>query len=177
MSEIPVVSAVGHETDFTLCDFAADLRAPTPSAAAELCTPDREEEAERLASFAYTLRRAMEMRISDGRQGVDALTRAASLYSPQRRLETETHRLERLDARLQNTLASRLQKEQGKLGEAAARLDALSPLKVFARGYAAVYNTDREKSVTAVADAAPGETLRIRLSDGALRCIVEDTNG
>ena len=177
MSEIPVVSAVGHETDFTLCDFSADLRAPTPSAAAELCTPDINEEADRLATLTYMLRRAMEERVDTGRQMLDALTRAAAMHRPQMRLENEAHRLERCTARLQNTLQSRLQKEQSHFGEAAARLDALSPLKVFARGYAAVYNTNRDRDVVSVQDAAPGETLRIRVSDGALRCIVEETNG
>ncbi len=177
MSEIPVVSAVGHETDFTLCDFAADLRAPTPSAAAELCTPDLEEEAERLASLSYMLRRAMENRVENGRQALDTLVRTAALYRPQQRLENEHHRLERMTAGLQYALSARMQKEQRRLGETAARLDALSPLKVFARGYAAVYNTNREKNVTTVADAAPGETLRVRVSDGTLRCVVEENNG
>lgn len=176
-SPVPVVSAVGHETDFTLCDFAADLRAPTPSAAAELCTPDIREEAERVAAMAYLLRRSMEKRIEDGLQRLDTLTGTAAMHRPQMRLEQEAHRLARCTDRLYSAAGVRLQREQAKLGEAAARLDALSPLKVFSRGYAAVYNVNQKKDVASVQDAFPGDTLRIRVSDGTLRCVVEEQDG
>ena len=139
---VPVVSAVGHEVDVTLCDLVADLRAPTPSAAAVAVTPDRSELSAQLDRFAQGLVRAL---------------RAPSRHAGER--------LERVGDRLSAGMTRVLERASGRVAEGGARLDALSPLRVLARGYAVA----RDSSGTvlrAVAQFAPGLAFRLRVRDG-----------
>lgn len=165
-SEIPVISAVGHETDFTICDFAADLRAPTPSAAAELCTPDRREEAERLVSYhAYFLQSSREL-IEYLRQSVDILVEDSPLGNPERYLSPLKEKLEKLQQALADSLRLRAESEKSRLSLLTGALDALSPLKVLSRGYAVLFD-ERGTVFRRAADAVPGKEIVVRLSDGS----------
>lgn len=149
-SEIPVISAVGHETDFTIADFVADLRAPTPSAAAELAVPDAAAKAEDMAYLALRLARAM-----DGR------------------LEEERRRLAGLKPRLIRSIPHRMDAAGKRFAYLVDRLEGVSPLAVLKRGYVLVYDGGG-RLVTHRAQAAAGDELSIRLQDGILYTRVID---
>ena len=164
---IPVVSAVGHETDFTICDFAADLRAPTPSAAAELCTPDwREELAQVVAAHRYFQQRSKGL-VEYLRQSVDLLVRDSLLGAPGLFLQERRQDAGELSQRLAGAFRQQVRERQGSLSLLAGALDALSPLKVLGRGYAVVRAEDG-KVLRRAGDARPGDRVRIHLSDGSL---------
>ena len=170
-SAIPVISAVGHETDFTICDFVADLRAPTPSAAAELAVPDRA----RLWSQVQMLH----TRLGSGCRGVLTAAQARlkwlqdkrCLSAPQYYTEEQAMRLDYLTRRF----ASAAQRQWGtadrRLAAAASKLDALSPLKVLGRGYAIGYTADGGV-LDSVSRVAAGDSLQLQLADGTVDCTV-----
>lgn len=169
---IPVVSAVGHETDFTLCDFAADLRAPTPSAAAELCTPDWEEELQRVCTIRDRVTQLIKDEVETARMALDVLMNAAGMHHPKNLAAQQRQRLDLLTNRLQTGIRHQLQLRREQFGIRAARLDALSPLRVLGRGYAVVYK--EEQAVSSVDVIERGDTVRVRMADGELLCSVED---
>lgn len=168
----PVVSAVGHETDYTICDFVADLRAPTPSAAAELCTPSVEQLMRSLASFSLYLRQNATQCISTARQRLDTLAKTPHLREPGAYLTQRVIRLDFLSEALYNKTRAQLQLRQERLHAQAALLDSLSPLRVLERGYCAVYSG--EQVITSVQAARPGQRIRVRFRDGAAGAVVED---
>ncbi|BCR05755.1 exodeoxyribonuclease 7 large subunit [Desulfuromonas versatilis] len=171
-SRIPVISAVGHEVDFTIADFVADLRAPTPSAAAELVVKSRLELEGHLDHLVMRLAGQMQGRLGLLRERVDGLARR--LRSPRQELARMDQRWLELERRLRQAMAGGLRERGLRLGAAAARLDALSPLRTLNRGYAIVFD---EKTGAAVRDSAslvPGGRLRIRLARGQLRARVEE---
>lgn len=133
-SAIPVVSAVGHEVDVTISDFAADLRAPTPSAAAELVAPDRNARAQRLAHLHRQLTQAIGRRQIAARHAFVLLQKRLDHQDPKRRLEQQSQRLDELDRRLQQLLASRLHLGERRLANLELRLQSQSPEKALAAG-------------------------------------------
>ena len=133
-SAIPVVSAVGHEVDVTISDFAADLRAPTPSAAAELVAPDRSARAQRLTHLQQRLTQAMARRQTAASHGFALLQKRLDHQDPKRRLEQQSQRLDELASRLQQLLASRLHQGERRLANLELRLQAQSPEKLLAAG-------------------------------------------
>ncbi|WP_323951850.1 exodeoxyribonuclease VII large subunit [Aeromonas caviae] len=133
-SAIPVVSAVGHEVDVTISDFAADLRAPTPSAAAELVAPDRRTRAQRLVHLRQRLTQAMSRHQVAARHGFVLLQKRLDHQDPKRRLEQQSQRLDELDRRLQQHLRDRLHQGERRLAGLAMRLQARSPEKLLAIG-------------------------------------------
>ncbi|HXF96347.1 MAG TPA: exodeoxyribonuclease VII large subunit [Gemmatimonadales bacterium] len=139
---VPVVSAVGHETDVTLCDLVADLRAATPSAAVEAATPDRSEVLAHLAHLSQRLARDLRARA-----------------------ERAVERLDRTADRLIHAAESRVERYRAQLGAHSARLDALSPLKVLARGYAVARDAEG-RVLRRVAQFPPGLAFRLRVTDG-----------
>lgn len=170
-SEIPVISAVGHEVDFTLCDFAADVRAPTPSAAAELVVPDRKALLRELAGLRQRAIEAMRSRLEQARRDVQ---RYAVVLSPRRRLEEIHHRAQRVDEmsrRLELAFRARLERTRGRLEAAVAALNALSPLATLERGYGVVLDASGKvvRDATAV---SVGEAIRIWLRRGILHARV-----
>lgn len=133
-SAIPVVSAVGHEVDITISDFAADLRAPTPSAAAELVAPDRSARAQRLVHLKQRLVQAISRRQTAARHGFALLQKRLDHQDPKRRLEQQSQRLDELSGRLQQLLNLRLHQGERRLANLELRLQARSPEKLLAAG-------------------------------------------
>lgn len=170
-SRIPVISAVGHETDFTICDFAADLRAPTPSAAAELAVPDQNELQVRLLHLRQRAAAAAEHRLREDTQRLLHLRQKRCLASPLYAVEEQGMRLDYLTRRFSGAAQMRIGEGQRRLAASAAKLDALSPLKVLSRGYAIAYKG--EAAVTSVKEIAAGDRLRLQLCDGECRCTAE----
>jgi exodeoxyribonuclease VII large subunit len=164
-SEIPVICGVGHETDFTLADFAADLRAPTPTAAAELATPTTTLELKadlrtvdaQLSGFIFDSLAAQRNALSSARDGL-------RFFSPARRIESDRQRLDDLERRAAAGPAHRLALESSRLEGLGKRLEALSPLQVLARGYAVVTRRKDGALIRKVGQARDG--IRVRVSDG-----------
>ncbi len=163
-SQIPVVSAVGHETDFTICDFAADLRAPTPSAAAELCTPELEAQLENLEAYhQYFCGKALQV-IGQLRQRTDLLLQRSPLSQPREYTRRRREILDSMTERLGLLAQSRVDGDRQRLSLLAGRLDALSPLKVLARGYGVIY---RDGAAVRDLDALPeGEEVTLQAEKG-----------
>ena len=171
---IPVISAVGHESDFTICDFVADLRAPTPSAAAELAVPNGIELKNTFAAYQARLCRVMEDRVARERRSLQLLT-SGILSRPEHVLDPQRMRVADLERRLDTVAASAVGGCRTSFASLCARLEALNPLGVLARGYAAV-SVDGQ-TVTRSAQLKTGDRLTVRFSDGAVLATVDDEKG
>lgn len=167
----PVISAVGHEPDVTIADFAADVRAATPSNGAELAVCDRAELRALLEQQARRMEKAQERRLELLRQRLRRLSERPVLRSPEGSLQQKELLLELLRQRLERAAVSAVEQDQRRFAALSGRLDALSPLKVLARGYAVA--TRQEQVLHSVAQLSPGEEIRLRLSDGTALCAVE----
>lgn len=196
-SAIPVISAVGHEPDVTIADFAADLRAPTPSGAAELAVPDRAEYALSVRTLDTRLRTAAHKQLQIRRQRLTALQERLELRTPAKYIAEKRLLLDQMADRLCAALPARLTREEQKLtvlrqrllaagqgglhrrrlrfAQTVATLDAISPLRVLARGYAVATKGRRGAVVTDAAALKAGDTLHIRFAKGAANCRVTDT--
>lgn len=195
--EIPVISAVGHEPDVTIADFVADLRAATPSNAAELAAPDVTELMQAIDSAMRRLENSMAKRISGSREALEALSsrrvlQSATGFIEQRRSQVETLRvrlevasgfasksrsqLDNLASRLDSALDAAMTRKKNEYLRAAAKLDALSPLKVLSRGYAIAMDEDG-RAIKDSSGVRAGDKLTVRLASGALGCRVEDVYG
>ncbi len=163
-SGIPVISAVGHETDFTLCDFAADMRAPTPSAAAELAVPDILS----VKTFVGDVRQRMSIAVKMSAANLESrLNSAASrrcFASPDYLYEAKAQRLDLAVSRLENGMNLSAASARERLGSVCASLAALNPLSVLGRGYAVI--TKENKVISSAKSLAAGERINIRFSDG-----------
>lgn len=171
-SPVPVISAVGHETDVTICDFVADLRAPTPSAAAELAVPDALELKQGLNGAGERLSLALSQSLSNARMRLSTLSGAAVLRSPSRYLEDRTMTLAFLSQRLDRAAISAAEHARTELGALTAKLGALNPLNVLARGYAAVFDDDG-KPVTRAEGLSAGQNLSIRFADRTADAVIK----
>lgn len=169
-SRIPVISAVGHETDFTICDFVADLRAPTPSAAAELAVPDQAEEKLLVESARYTLQSDMESLLAQCRLELDSLTASRSLRQPLEPIVQKRNELSHLTRRLAAGVSLSVSREKEELSRLTGTLDGLSPLKVLSRGYT-LAQTEAGKTIRSVSQIQKGKVFRLRFADGEARCI------
>lgn len=172
-SEIPVISAVGHEPDVTISDFVADLRAATPSNAAELAVPDRTELAGNLAHLARRLERGMTQPVAAAREKLEGFRRSRVLADPMGYVEERRMLLDYQSRRLLHGLERSLAEEKVRFGRMAAALDALSPLKVLGRGYAIARSEDGTV-LTAPEQVQEGQAVDLRLRDGSLVCRVEE---
>ena len=171
-SEIPVISAVGHEPDFTISDFVADLRAATPSNAAELAVPDQNEVRDMLRDREIRLHRTVQNHLTRQRALLDAFGHRRALTDPMAFLSLKRMDLDRMQKQLLGAEETRLQLRRHQLGSAASALDAMSPLKVLSRGYAVAVRENGEV-VRSARSLETGETIRLRLADGAAHCKVE----
>jgi exodeoxyribonuclease VII large subunit len=170
-SPVPTVSGVGHEIDFTIADFVADVRAPTPSAAAELVTPDRAEWAAQVQDMATRLTAAITGIVQTKRWQVQTQTQALAHLSPQTRLINARQRLDDLAARAATRLTYLVQLKREQLNGLNARLQSLNPLTVLQRGYAIVRRADGAV-VHSITQVAPGDAITVRVSDGEFGGIV-----
>jgi exodeoxyribonuclease VII large subunit len=170
--EIPVISAVGHETDFTICDFVADLRAPTPSAAAELVFPDRlalkAELDARLARIGALTLSGVQAR----RRQLQTLAASRAMRSPATVLAEKQMRVDELWVRLQNAGGQMLARKKQTLGASVGKLEALSPLAVLQRGYAVAADGAGEVATSASAFKV-GQPMTVRFADGAVNATVD----
>ena len=195
--EIPVISAVGHEPDVTIADFVADLRAATPSNAAELAAPDADELLQAIDSARARLERAVAKKTAKCREALTSLASRRVIQSPtgfieQRRMSLEAlrarleaaggftaaprARLERLGSRLGSSLDASMAAKKGEYLRLAAKLDALSPLKVLARGYSIAMD-GAGRAVKDAGELNKGDRLTLRLHSGSVGCRVEDIYG
>lgn len=171
-SPIPVISGVGHETDFTIADFAADLRAPTPSAAAELAVPDYQQLTEAVEQLSKRLKLAVQNSLNERRQAVEYLTQRRVFLQPQEKINQEQQRVDELTAKISMLTAHRLSMAGQTFENLAGKLDSLSPLAVLSRGYAVCQKLDHTL-VTHVRQVASGEQVKVLLKSGCLLCRVE----
>jgi exodeoxyribonuclease VII large subunit len=171
-SRIPVISAVGHETDFTICDFASDLRAPTPSAAAELAVPDRMELIAALENRKQRFQQAMQSLLAVSGQRMEQIAESRVFHNPLERLELKRVGIDQLTSAFQNGWNHQEEQQKHRLAAAVGRLNALSPLAVLSRGYAVAFD-ENEKPVSHAADAKPQRPLTVKMDDGDLQCLVE----
>ena len=162
---IPVISAVGHESDFTICDFVADRRAATPSNAAEIAVPDKKELLQLLASQGARLSTATLREIRQKRAMVEALAKSRVFRLPESLFESFSRRLDETSDALAQAIGDALAKKRQSLTETCGRLDALSPLAVLLRGYAVLQKDG--KTVKSQKEVAPGDRLTVRLHDGS----------
>ncbi len=170
-SELPIVSAVGHEIDFTIADMVADQRAATPSAAAELLSPDQREWQNQLRAMEQKLQQLVQRKLADTARELEHLRRR--LRHPGHQLREQSQRLDELEQRLHNAMQRKLQAAGTRLGHLAQMLDSLSPLSTLPRGYAIV--TDSAGSVITDASAASrGDKVEARLAKGRLLLTVDD---
>lgn len=172
-SSIPVISAVGHETDYTICDFVADLRAPTPSAAAELAVPNGVELLGGIVAQRTRLRNAIEARISDAKAKFLPLSESRFLENPLENVELRRTQIDDLVATLGRAAAHRTERATEQLAALSGRLNTLSPLAVLSRGYAAVF-TQTGEAITRAAAVRENEEIVVRMSDGTLHCTVDE---
>ena len=193
-SKIPVISAVGHEPDVTIADYVADLRAATPSNAAELCTPDQQELRQKITATQTRMASLLSRQLKNCRTQLELRKNARVLQSPENYLADRRQTLDTLTEKLGRTMANRLTKEAGQLalcrqrlstaenavlaGERkrletrAARLDAMSPLKVLSRGYSITEN-DRGAAIVSASTLHPGDHITIRFYRGSVDAQVE----
>ena len=172
-SEIPVISAVGHEPDVTISDFVADLRAATPSNAAELAVPDQDALRQTLDSMNAAMAVALNRQLKAARQHLTMLSQSPALKSPTGYLEQRQKSLELLTNRLVSAQSNQINRKHQQYIALTAKLDAMSPLKVLTRGYAMAQTQDGEV-LKSVKQVERGERITVSLSDGKLSATVMD---
>lgn len=174
-STIPIVSGVGHEVDVTLCDLAADVRALTPSEAAERIAPEDAELSRNLLMIRRRLEDVFEKKIAACRDRIQFIENHPALSRPLRIVEDRRRAVDLQEERLDRVMETRLGANKERLAKAVAALHALSPLAVLARGYSLTETSDGRR-IRSVEQVAEGETIRTRLPDGTLESLVKATN-
>ena len=175
-SRIPVISAVGHEPDVTISDFVADLRAATPSNAAELAVPDQAELRQQIRSLESRLQQAVSRQLKLSRQKLEGLKEKRVLQSPMNYLQDRRMLLDYQMSKLTACMRQRLGDERQRLIQMAAGLDAMSPLKVLSRGYSMTKDVNGQVVLRA-ADLRPGDIITVRLCSGEMDAAVQTIRG
>ena len=170
----PVISAVGHEPDVTIADFVADVRAATPSNAAELAVPDRDEVLAALAQYRGRLEKAVRRRLESARSAWTRCRTSPALTRPEEQIQNRRLALDGQGLRLAHALQRRLSGERERYARTAAKLDALSPFKVLARGYA-IPQDGEGRVITSAGALTPGERLTLTMADGQADCVVKES--
>ncbi len=170
--ETPIVTGIGHETDYTLADFVSDLRAPTPTAAAEMVTPNLTDLQQSLQNLSQRLQNALLVQLNANRLQLNQLAHRLKLSSPANRLNIARQRLDEWSRRLELQLIHNLQQQRAKIEIYFHRLESLNPHAIFERGYSMLTNEDGE-IIRSVTQVSIGETLHTRLRDGQLNSRVE----
>lgn len=172
-SKIPIISAVGHEPDVTIADYVADLRAATPSNGAELAVPDQDALRQTLDAMSGAMTSSLNRQIKAARQHLQVLSASPALQSPTGYLEQKRMNLEMLSKRLLSAQIQSTDRKKRRYVELAAKLDAMSPLKVLTRGYA-MAQTESGDVLKSVTQVQPGDTITVHLSDGSVDAAVTD---
>lgn len=170
-SEIPIISAVGHETDFTIADFTADLRAPTPSAAAELAISDVYEVKRKINSYQDRLRMSLIKKVEIMKLRYDKCMASVVFRDPLRKINDNYLRIDNYIKQLENLIKIRIEKERSNYIELIAKLDALSPLKTLYRGYSIIEKDG--KVVKSINELEKEQIINIRLSDGNKQAVIK----
>ena len=169
-SKIPIISAVGHETDFSISDFVADLRAPTPSAAAELAVPDVYEVKRKIESYQDRLRMALIKKVEVMRLRYDKCIASSALREPLRKVNDNYLLIDNFLKRLEASIKIKQEKEKNKYVELVSKLDALSPLKTLSRGYSI---TEKDgKIVKSKEELKKGDKIDLRFTDGKKQAVI-----
>lgn len=166
-SEIPIISAVGHETDFTIADFVADLRAPTPSAAAELAVANIDDVRETLKAYNNRYKVSLKKKIELMKMSYEKCMTRQAFKNPTQKINEQYMLIDMKVKSLQNSILLKIKEDKTKFVKEVAKLDALSPLKTLTRGYSIVSKQDG-KIAKEVKDLSQGEKVSIRLSDGSV---------
>jgi exodeoxyribonuclease VII large subunit len=172
-SQIPVISAVGHEPDVTISDYVADLRAATPSNAAELAVPDQDALRQTLDSMSASMVTALNRQIKAARKHYEVLSGSPALRSPYGYLEQRKQALEMVKNRMISAQMQGIHRKKQRYIACVSKLDAMSPLKVLTRGYA-MAQTDDGAVIKTVKQVNPGDSIRVAISDGVLTAQVSD---
>ena len=170
---VPIVTGIGHETDFTIADFVADVRAPTPSAAAELVTPDKFELKRQVYQQQMALMERVQQQLAVARSRVQTQAWVLGRLSPQAALNNYRQRLDALTSSMQRTLRHHLALQQERVNTLTARLDTLNPQATLARGYAIVQKG--QTVITQTGQVNPGDELVVQVSDGEFGAVVRGT--
>ena len=170
-SQIPIISAVGHEPDVTISDYVADLRAATPSNAAELVVPDRDALLQAVDSMSAAMATALKRQIQTSRRHLDMLAQSNCLQSPEAYLRQRSDALQSVENRLLAAQEKIVHFHRQRFISHAAKLDAMSPLKVISRGYS-LAQTDNGALLRSVRQVQPGDCITISLSDGKIDAAV-----
>lgn len=171
-SRIPIVTGVGHETDFTIADFVADVRAPTPSAAAEMAVPDRQELGETVENWRSRLAQLMHKRIEEKRRALQYRAQVLRRFSPQARIDSYRQRIDDLMRSALAGLKHRLALARERLRTLDSQLQALSPLATLERGYAITRHLGTGRVVRSITQIVAGDRVEVRVSDGQFESIV-----
>ena len=174
-SELPVISAVGHEPDVTISDFVADLRAATPSNAAELAVPDQMELRQALAARQALLLTQMQKRLKQERGTLERLASSRVLKSPINYINDRRLQVDYVQHRLTAAFSETVQRKHRRFASLTAKLDAMSPLKVLARGYS-MASDGHGTLLRSVKQIKPGDRLTVRFADGSAAAVVEEVN-
>ena len=166
-SDIPIISAVGHETDFTLCDFAASVRAPTPSAAAELAVPESSELKRKINNVNARMELLCEQRIKLLKEKLTALSNSRVLTNPMNFIDDRKMALGMTEDKLITRMNTLLERKKSSLVSHAAKLDALNPLSVVARGYSAVFDNEG-KLIKSISQTKKGDMVSFMVTDGKI---------
>lgn len=173
-SEIPVISAVGHEPDVTISDFVADLRAATPSNAAEIVVPDQDALRQQLDSIMSAMSIAILRQLKTSRQRLDALAKSSVLQDPGRQIALRKENLEYICSRMISAQQNYISKRRNAFSALTAKLDAMSPLKVLTRGYALVQQEDGTV-IRSTKQLQTGSKVRLTFSDGSVSAKIDET--
>ena len=163
-SKIPIISAVGHETDFTISDFVADLRAPTPSAAAELAVPNIEDIKYKISTYKRRMNISLEKKLEYMKIQYKKVMASKVFTSPMQRVNDEYVKLDRLTQNLTNLTSAKIRDNKIKLVETVSKLDALSPLKTLCRGYSIVES--KGKIIKDSRNLNTGDEIKLKFYDG-----------
>lgn len=174
LSRIPIVTGIGHEIDFTIADFVADLRAPTPSAAAEIVTPNIEDLRIGLVQRRETLKALVNDQFQASQYDLDNARRTLQHYAPQRQLDNFRQQVDDWTQRITRAEKQHLARLQERLNGRIAALNAANPEAILARGYAVVYHSDTGERVQSSKDVRPGDAITVQVHDGEIKARVED---
>ncbi|MDF2520621.1 MAG: Exodeoxyribonuclease large subunit [Clostridia bacterium] len=171
-SEIPVVSAVGHETDFTIADFVADLRAATPSAAAELVVPDKHTLVSRLNQNVYKLNSYMNIYLQEKRQKIEYISKGSAFRQIEQKLKSLMQTVDMHSKTMEMSMLQLLSNNKSRLVKNIEKLDILNPAAVLLRGYS--YTSSNGRIVTSVKQLSTGDNIEVEFKDGSVRAAVSD---